>query len=61
MLGSSLRVKTNRPTRTSHTVLDDSVCVRWPKVIAGTDACLRWVASNGFTNVGSSGLTQNSS
>ena len=29
--------------------------------MAGTDACERVVASNGFTIVGSSGLTQNSS
>src|SRR5438874_175800 len=61
VLGSSCRVYTKRPTRTSHTVLADTVCVRLPKVIAGTDACGRRVVSNGFARVGWSGLTHNSS
>jgi len=38
VLGSSFARKHNRPTRTSHTVFDDSVCVSWPKVVAGTAA-----------------------
>ena len=57
VLGSSFRVYVKRPTRTSQTMLDDAVCVRWPNVIAGTDACRRCVASNGFTRVGTSGFT----
>ena len=52
VLGSSLREKTKRPTRTSQSVLGDNVCVRWPKVMVGTDALRRWVASNGVTSVG---------
>ena len=35
--GSSSCENTNRPARTSHTVLGDKVCVRWPKVMAGTE------------------------
>jgi hypothetical protein len=33
-------------------VLADNVCVRWPKVIVGTDAFWRVVAANGVTTVG---------
>ena len=60
VLGGRFSETTNRPTRTSHTVLADSVCVRWPKVIAGTDAWFRVVASNGVAVVGGGGLTHDS-
>ena len=52
---SPLRWETNRPTRASHRVLADSVCVRSPKFIVGVEMCVRAVASNGVTIVGRSG------
>jgi len=61
VLGALSWEKARRPALTSHTVFADPVCVRWPRVIAGTEA--RWfsVASKGFTDVAISGLTQCSS
>src|SRR5262245_41727852 len=61
LLGSSWRVYTKRPARTSHGVLGDIVWVRWPNVMAGTCACSRRVALNGVTRVGGWALTQCSS
>ena len=60
VLGRFSWFQTKRPTRTSHTVFVDKVCVRCPKVIAGTDAVRRSVASNGVATVGRSGFTQDS-
>ena len=36
-------------------------CVRFANVMLGTDACTRWVATNGVVIVGTAGLTQFSS
>ena len=53
-LGVSSWACTNRPTRRSHSVLADIVCVRLPNVMAGTEMCVRVIASNGVTIVGRS-------
>src|SRR5260221_8836427 len=50
-----------RPTRTSQSVLAVPVWVSSPKVIAGTEALRRTVASNAVTRVGGSELTHSSS
>ena len=52
VLGAFSWEKTKRPTITSHTVLDDELCVSRPKVVAGTEALRRRVASIGRTIVG---------
>src|SRR6188508_1419917 len=59
-LGSSVRSDTKCPNRTSQTGLGERVFVTCPKVMAGTDAWRRSVASNGLTAVGGSGLTHHS-
>ena len=61
VLGSFFWSRTNRPTRASHTVLDESVCVSWPNVELGTDACTRSGRVERRHECWRVGFTQNSS